>query len=431
MSLRHSECLGRLIRAGMLAALATWASAGWGNLVPPADSVDKAFNLASLLREVGTVVSLAGGLDIKASKSSLVDGDKVVFSVDVPRAGYLNVISVDPAGDAVVLFPNAYQTDNKVAPGRFTFPNSDSKFEIQAKAPFGDMTVAAFLTPEPMDIRQLGLGGGTPGGSAGSRFAELTLAARDLINQFASRKLQAGEKDSSLAAGMTTVTLCAKPGPCKATAAQQGGGVTGSVLRIVDAFVPGIFFDVEADHPKALPAKLRRLDERGLKLTKASEGFVRKLYVDVANHCTIAYGHLLKLNGCSAAERKLYPSGITEPDGSILLQSDLGRAQAAVEKYVKINLSDGQYAALVDFTYNVGAGNLQKSTLLKAVNAAQHERVPFQMRRWTMAGGRPLRGLLTRRNYEIALYFDNAMIPKTIPKDEVTSPIDVRQGEAP
>ena len=55
---------------------------------------------------------------------------------------------------------------------------------------------------------------------------------------------------------------------------------------------------------------------------------------------------------------------------------DLRRAQLAVMGLVTTALSDGQYAALCDFTYNVGARKLQNSTLLKAINAGEHERVP-------------------------------------------------------
>jgi len=53
-------------------------------------------------------------------------------------------------------------------------------------------------------------------------------------------------------------------------------------------------------------------------------------------------------------------------------------AQQAVMRLVKVPLNDGQYAALCDFTSNVGTGNLQRFTLLRAVNAGEHHRVPFR-----------------------------------------------------
>lgn len=60
-------------------------------------------------------------------------------------------------------------------------------------------------------------------------------------------------------------------------------------------------------------------------------------------------------------------------------------------------------AALVDFTFNLGAGNLKASTLRRVVNAGDWDRVPAELRKWVFAGGRRLQGLVTRREAEIAL----------------------------
>lgn len=60
-------------------------------------------------------------------------------------------------------------------------------------------------------------------------------------------------------------------------------------------------------------------------------------------------------------------------------------------------------AALIDFTYNLGAGNLQVSTLRKRVNAGDWGAVPDELRKWNKAGGRVLRGLTRRRDAEIVL----------------------------
>ena len=106
-----------------------------------------------------------------------------------------------------------------------------------------------------------------------------------------------------------------------------------------------------------------------------------------------------------------------------------GIAQIAVMTLVSVSLSDGQYAALCDFVYNVGATNLQKSELLRAVNAKQFDRVPTQMLRWVNAGGRPIAGLKTRRNREIDLFFDGLPMPRDVPPaGEDVSPIDIRTG---
>lgn len=63
----------------------------------------------------------------------------------------------------------------------------------------------------------------------------------------------------------------------------------------------------------------------------------------------------------------------------------------------------GRLAAIIDFTFNLGAGNLRASTLRKRINAGDWASVPTELRKWNKAGGRVLRGLTLRREAEIAL----------------------------
>jgi len=60
-------------------------------------------------------------------------------------------------------------------------------------------------------------------------------------------------------------------------------------------------------------------------------------------------------------------------------------------------------AALIDFTFNLGVGNLRASTLRKHVNAQNWPAVPSELRKWTRGGGTVLRGLVARREAEVAL----------------------------
>ena len=60
-------------------------------------------------------------------------------------------------------------------------------------------------------------------------------------------------------------------------------------------------------------------------------------------------------------------------------------------------------AALIDFTFNLGVGRLKGSTLRRKVNAGDWEAVPAELRKWTRGGGKVLRGLVIRREAEIAL----------------------------
>jgi lysozyme len=62
-----------------------------------------------------------------------------------------------------------------------------------------------------------------------------------------------------------------------------------------------------------------------------------------------------------------FAGGITEEQATALLRQDVAYAQHAVAHHVTVPLTQGQYDALVSFTYNEGAGRLQSSTLLKVL----------------------------------------------------------------
>ncbi|MBV8454820.1 MAG: lysozyme [Deltaproteobacteria bacterium] len=105
-------------------------------------------------------------------------------------------------------------------------------------------------------------------------------------------------------------------------------------------------------------------------------------------------------------------------------------AQAEVQREVTAKLSNGEYAALCDFVYNVGGTNFRRSTLRKVINNNELERVPGQFQRWVLAGGRRWSALRTRRNNEIVLFFDGLSLPRALPPTgEDLSAIDVRTGE--
>lgn len=202
-----------------------------------------------------------------------------------------------------------------------------------------------------------------------------------------------------------------------------------SVEQVTDALTPGIFLDeTRALIPEGV--ELRKVYPPGIELTKISEGFRSKLYNDAAGFCTIGYGHLIKKARCDGTENQEFKSGITEQQGEALLIEDMDWAQYSVMQAVSVELTEGQYAALVDFVFNVGSGNFNKSTLLKKVNAQQHAEVPAQLRRWIRAGGKVWQGLVTRREREIDLYLEGTAIPRLLPQEGEEFPdIDIREGE--
>ena len=199
-----------------------------------------------------------------------------------------------------------------------------------------------------------------------------------------------------------------------------------------DTLTPGIFLDTETERA-VLPAgvEVRKVYDKGVDLTKESEGFRSRLYNDAASYCTIGYGHLIKLAPCDGNELAEFRAGISVPRGTEILRQDMEKAERGIMTLVDAELTDGQYGALCDFVFNVGAGNFRKSTLRKRVNARDFDRVPFEFRRWVFAGGRKLTGLAKRRENEITLFFEEIGIPRAIPPPDVDlSPIDIRTGEA-
>jgi lysozyme len=126
------------------------------------------------------------------------------------------------------------------------------------------------------------------------------------------------------------------------------------------------------------------------------EGFYPKPYICPAGYWTIGYGHL-----CS----KDHPS-ITQEQGEIYLAEDLQDALSGTLRCCPgLLLEDPQWlGAIVDFTFNLGAGRLQSSTLRRKINQGTWDEVPGQLMRWVYGGGRKLRGLVLRRQAE-AVYF--------------------------
>ena len=135
----------------------------------------------------------------------------------------------------------------------------------------------------------------------------------------------------------------------------------------------------------------------GMELLKRFEGFRNRVYLDVSGLPTIGYGHRL-LHSDS------FPNGIDEPQAANLLACDVRDAEQAVERMVKAPLTQGQFDALVDFTFNLGAGRLASSTLLKSLNAGRYDDAAEQLLRWDHAGGQENAALKARREAEAELW---------------------------
>ena len=76
----------------------------------------------------------------------------------------------------------------------------------------------------------------------------------------------------------------------------------------------------------------------------------------------------------------------------------------AVSVLTHTEITDNQFGALVSFVYNLGSGAYQASILRRVINRGHYHEAPAQIRRWTFAGGRKLRGLVRRRDAEAKLF---------------------------
>jgi lysozyme len=165
-----------------------------------------------------------------------------------------------------------------------------------------------------------------------------------------------------------------------------------------------------------------KINESGIKLIKQFEslhdGDLKTIGLQPkmcpAQIWTVGWGHALVdpvtrkfLKGSVDKDKAyaMYPA-MTEQEAEQLLKRDLEAFSGAVTKLLKVKVNENQFSALVSFAYNVGAGNLQKSTLLKVLNANPNDSgITAQFMRWNKAGGIELRGLTRRREAESLLYF--------------------------
>ncbi|WP_293360079.1 MULTISPECIES: S8 family serine peptidase [unclassified Microcoleus] len=148
------------------------------------------------------------------------------------------------------------------------------------------------------------------------------------------------------------------------------------------------------------------VSEAGLRFIAGHEGIRLKLYNDPAGHCTIGVGHLVHLGNCNGSEPAEFRGGISEQRAYELLRADVNTAVKAVKSLVKVPLNQQQFDALVSFTFNLGAGSLQQSDLLKRLNSGEYSAVPTELNRWVYGGGVKLPGLVRRRNEEGILFRD-------------------------
>jgi lysozyme len=130
----------------------------------------------------------------------------------------------------------------------------------------------------------------------------------------------------------------------------------------------------------------------GLQLTENFEGCRLTAYRDVKGVLTVGFGH----TGPDVTEGLT----ITQDQANLLLEKDMAWAEAVVNNYVDVQLTQSQFNAIVDLVFNIGSGNFRNSTMLKLLNSEQYALAAEEFQKWDKAGGLVVAGLLRRRESE-------------------------------
>lgn len=148
------------------------------------------------------------------------------------------------------------------------------------------------------------------------------------------------------------------------------------------------------------------VSELGIALIKHFEGFRSEPYLCAGGYRTIGYGHVIRPGEALQS--------VTEAEAEALLFRDLTLSERAILRLITVPLTSHQFDALASFTFNLGSGALQSSTLRQKVNRQEHEDAAQEFHRWVYAGGRKLAGLVRRRRLESLLYSGEADLVKEI-----------------
>jgi lysozyme len=141
----------------------------------------------------------------------------------------------------------------------------------------------------------------------------------------------------------------------------------------------------------------KQITENGLNLIKKYESFYAEPYLCPAGFLTIGYGHMIRRN-------ELFNAPISMDEALRLLKKDVEISERAVMHQISYPLNDNEFDALVSFTFNLGSGQLQRSTLRMKINRGELLNASKEFLKYVFAGGRKLHGLILRRHEELQLF---------------------------
>jgi lysozyme len=154
------------------------------------------------------------------------------------------------------------------------------------------------------------------------------------------------------------------------------------------------------------------VSQKAISVIKHHEGVRQKPYRCPARLWTVGVGHVLypeqgklKLEDRdSVALRTEDFRTFSMEEVDAILKSDLARFERGVAQYCNVSLTQGQFDALVSFSFNVGLGTLQRSTLRQKVLRGDMDGAAEELMKYCMAGGKILKGLQNRRIDERAMF---------------------------
>jgi lysozyme len=137
------------------------------------------------------------------------------------------------------------------------------------------------------------------------------------------------------------------------------------------------------------------MNKDGIELLKKFEGFVAHAYKDPVGVLTIGYGFT---KGVKPGDT------MTREEAEVRLKQEIASFELGVNNMISAPTNDNQRSAMVSLAYNIGLGAFKKSTVLRKHNQRDYEGAAKAFLMWVKAGGRVLKGLVRRRNAEMALY---------------------------
>ena len=175
-----------------------------------------------------------------------------------------------------------------------------------------------------------------------------------------------------------------------------------------------------------------KTNRAGIELIKAWEGVRLTAYPDPATGgepWTIGYGHT-----SAAGEPRVFKGMTIHIDeANAILERDLVKYEAAVSKLLKRNPNENQFSAMVSLCFNIGPGNMAKSSVVRLFNAGDIPGAANAFRMWNKAAGKVMKGLENRREAERQLFLRPVQADATDPAPHVppvieTPPVAASEG---